>query len=256
MSAPERHPFVSDTLGLAGFPVGTEPSSDMGDHVMGAVVMGWLTRHPLERWGEAWARSGSLEARFRAHLNAGIALTTTVDGDADEIAATIADAAATVYATATAQRHPSVNVPSAPPPGAVSTTRARPRHDELHGRRFAPLTFEFDADRDLVFTERLSDGELWRTHRWAHPAWLASATNAIVRRAIDFGTDGAWRNAGLAVHHHRPIRHGETITLTGGIDELFDRPRHRFAVARMIACVDDEPVASLGNTFVYEALAE
>ncbi len=63
---PERHQFVSDSLGLPGFPVGTEPSSDMGDHVMGVVVIAWLTRHPLERWGLAWAESGSIEARFRA----------------------------------------------------------------------------------------------------------------------------------------------------------------------------------------------
>ena len=259
--AAERHHFVSDTLGLPGFPVGTEPSSHMGDHVMGVVVIAWLTRHPLERWGLDWAESGSIEARFRAHLTAGLPLTTTIVGDADAIALSITDADDTVCATASATRpDPSRRSPAVRPPVVMSSTsssprKARPIHDDLAGHVFSPLTFEFDAPRDLAFTERLVDGETWRRKGWAHPAWLASASNAIERRNVDFGSDGRWTNAGLAVRQHRPITHGATITLTGGIDELFDRGKHRFAAARITAWVGDDPVAALGNTFGYESLA-
>jgi hypothetical protein len=98
------------------------------------------------------------------------------------------------------------------------------------------------------------DGELWRRLGWAHPAWLASATNAIVRRNVDFAPPGTWTNAGLAVHQHEPIADGSTITLTGGIRELFDRGRNRFAVSALTAWVDGVAVASLDNTFVYETL--
>ena len=121
----------------------------------------------------------------------------------------------------------------------------------LTERVFTPLTFEFDAARDLRFTQHMTDGELWRDHGWAHPAWLASATNAIVRRNIDFATPGSWTNAGLAVQQHEPIADGSAITLTGGIRELFDRGRNHFAIAGLTAWVDDVAVASLDNTFVY-----
>ena len=254
---PERHRFVSDGLGLPGFPVGTEASSDMGDHVMGVVVIAWLTRHPLERWGPGWAESGSLEARFRSHLSAGRLLTTTVVGDTDSIDLSITDSDETVYATGRATRPDPTRRALVVQPSIVasSKTKARPTHDELVDRTFAPLTFEFDAGRDLAFTEGLGDGEFWRRQGWAHPAWLASASNAMVRRNIDFGTPASWTNAGLSVRHHRPITTGATITLTGGIHELFDRGRHRFAAARITAWVNDDPMASLGNTFVYQTRA-
>lgn len=250
----ERHPFVSDGLGMLGFPVGTEPSLDLGEHVMGVVVIAWLSRHPLERWGEAWAESGSLAVRFRAHLTAGLPLVTTIVGDVHSISLNITDSDDTVYASATATRPDrGRRVPLDRPPDLhCPPTKARPAHDDLVDRSFAPLTFTFDADRDLAFTEGLADRDTWRDRGWAHPAWLVSATNAMVRRNVDFGSPGYWTHAGAAIHSHTPIAHRSTITLTGGIDELFDRGRHGFAVAGITAWVDDHPVASLRNTFVYE----
>ena len=250
----EQHSLVSDSLGLPAFPVDTEPSSDVGNHVMGVVVIAWLTRHALARWGAAWAQSGSLNVRFRSHLTTGLPLTITVVGDHDAIDLNITDLDDTVYATATATRPDNSRQPFLrPSPAANSPQRkALPRHDQLADRIFTPLTFEFDAARDLAFVERLPDRAIWRHRGWAHPAWLASATNALVRRNVDFGTPGYWTNAGVAIQHHAPIADGATITLTGGIDELFDRGRHRFAVAGITAWVDDQPAASLRNTFIYQ----
>ena len=127
---PERHHFVSHTLGLPGFPVGTEPSFDMGDHVMGVVVFAWLTEQPLARWGPDWARTGSLTARFRRHLTSGVRLTTEVVGDAESIDLRVIDPAATVvYATAHARGpDPSHGPPAVRPPApAQPTSKAQPR---------------------------------------------------------------------------------------------------------------------------------
>jgi hypothetical protein len=248
----QRHRLVSDGLGLPRFPFGTEPSSDMGDHVMGVVVLAWLTQHPLERWGPSWAESGSLDARFRAHLTTGVPLTIAVRGDDASLQASITDSDQTLYATATATRPD----PTRRPPWTGSgSMKEGAVPSQVVEQGWAPLTFGFDADRDLRFTEGLNDGAFWRERGWAHPAWLASATNAMVRRNFDFETPDAWRNAGLGAHHARPIAHGSTITLTGRIDRLFDRARYRFAVAAITAWVDDAPAASLTNTFTYEMLA-
>jgi hypothetical protein len=127
--------------------------------------------------------------------------------------------------------------------------------EELTDLQFTPLTFTFDADRDLAFTERTDDHTFWTDHRCAHPAWLASATNAIVRRNIGFGEPKQWTNVGLAFHLHRRIEHGATIVLTGRITDLFDRGRHQFAVATCTAMVEDRQAATLRNTFIYASTA-
>ena len=43
--------------------VGTAESPALGDHIMGVVVIAWLTRFPLERWGESSATKSSIQPR-------------------------------------------------------------------------------------------------------------------------------------------------------------------------------------------------
>lgn len=247
----ERASFVSHGLGLPGFPVGTEESSEVGDHIMGVAVIGWLTHHPVSRWGEAWASCVSLDVRFRAQLTEGLPLTTTVVGDDRSIEFCVADERQ-VYCTGSATRSSDAAARSlrraevASRPGKVT-----PDADALRDRTFPAMSFEFDAARDLAFVRHLADGATWRDRGWAHPAWLASATNALLRRSIDFGDPGTWLNAGMSIRQHAPIVDGATIILAGGIDELFERGRHSFAVAGITAWANGEPAASLRNTFVY-----
>jgi hypothetical protein len=221
------------------FPVGTGPSADMGDHVMGVVVLAWLSGYAFERWGPEWAGSGGLDARFRAHLSAGLELVAEISDADGSLGATITDADEVIYATAT------VTGPDA------SASRHAPHLGSVDEPEWHPLTFEFDAGRDLAFTAGLADGEVWRRPGWAHPAWLASASNALVLRNVEFAGGDVWKNAGLAVIRHRPITDGATITLTGRVAERFDSSRYRFAVAAVTAWVTDQPVATLRNTFTY-----
>lgn len=220
------------------FPAGTGPQAEMGDHVMGVVVLAWLTEHALRRWGPQWAAAGGLDARFRAHLTAGVELIAELVDDDRSADVSITDAGGTVYATA--------SMTAAPRVAAVD--------DAGIERPWVPLSVEFDAERDLAFTERMSDGRFWREHGWAHPAWLASASNAIVLGNCQFASPGDWRNAGLAVRWHQPIPDGSIVTLTGGVVERFGSSRFRFAVAAIAASVGEQGVATLRNTYTYHEL--
>ena len=256
-AAVHRHPFVSTTLGMGQFPVGTEQSrispDDDGDHVMGATVIAWLTGFPIEEWGQSWATQGAFEIRFRSHLTAGLALAITVETTADSMTFTVADAGnggGEVFATATASRFGAAT-PSALDSPPVPAEKAEPSDDQLRDRVLIPVRFRFDAARDLAFDAPMVDSSFWVERGWAHPAWMASAANAIIRRNVDFPSPGHWLHAGLRLSMHAPIDDGSVIDLTGRIDELFGGRRHRFAVAALEASVAGRPVMSMRNTFAY-----
>jgi hypothetical protein len=246
------HPFISSALGMRQFPVGTVPSAETGDHVMGAVVVAWLTEHPIARWGSGWAESGSLHTRFRSHLSAHLPLALDVDNEPDSLSMTVRDEVGTTFATAAA--HAPVTTEASSPPGdlrppmlgMVPATAA-----DLARRSLAPMIFDFDADRDLGFVDGIADGGLWRERGWAHPGFLSAASNAILRRDVQFESPHHWKNTGFEVQLRRPIRSGSIIRFTAHIDRLFDSARYRFAVCAIEASVDGVNVATIANTFAY-----
>ena len=173
----ELHHFRADGLGLPAFPVGTGPEMDLGEHVMGVVVIAWLTHLPVSQWGPAWASSGEIEVRFRAHLTARTPLTTVVTRAADHLTMVIQDIDGNVAATATAGTGRGVDLDAPGRDGRPGGVRVAALHDLLRDRELRPITFEFDADRDLAFTAGIPDRDVWRSHGGpTPPGWLAGRT--------------------------------------------------------------------------------
>lgn len=246
----ERHEIVSDGLGMLQFPVDLIASEGTGDHVMGVAVMAWLTRFGIDRWGEAWVHGGSIDLRFRSHLTVGHRLFVDLAETSDGLDVTVAEPGGTTSATGT------LALTAAPPLGVAAPTggrrdRVAPVLDEVDGLMLGPLSFVFDANRDLAFTRGLDDADFWTDRRWAHPAWIASASNAVIRTHIDFPPPGGWTNAGLALTMHEPVTDATTLTIGGQVTETFDRGDHRFAVADLLVGAGTEPIVSIRNTFVY-----
>ncbi len=247
----ERH-IVSHGLGMMQYPVGTCPSSDMGDHIMGVVALAWCTDDAAARWGESWARHGSIEMRFRSHLTAGLDLMIATNERADLIAVEVIDGAGTVYATGTLGPGPTTPIaPSGSPP---STPHPVPPRDELlDGYELHPIDFDHVAERDLLLACHLTHGALWAERGWAHPGWLASAANAIVRHNVNFEDGGYWMHAGVTVDLHQPVADGAHLTARGRVTELFQRATHRFMVCEVSIESDGTPAASIRSTSVYGA---
>lgn len=249
-----QHPFVSTNFGMRQFPVGTTESHDTGDHIMGVTVMTWLSRFAVAAWGEDWARHGSFDLRFRSHLSTGLDLLIDVEVAGDEMTFGVGDAAGVVYATGSAKRTGTL-VPTAADTSYTRGHKVPNTYEGLDGLVLTPVRCTFLADRDLEMTPPMADGAFWREHRWAHPAWLSSAANAIFRENVEFASPTHWHHAGIETTMHAPVPDGAEVVVAGRVVELFDRPRNRFVVSATEATVDGLPVMSLRSTFVYLPLS-
>jgi len=261
MTSVESFPMRASALGLPGFPGSPAPNGGPGDHIMGAVVQAWLTRHPVQRWGESWADRGSMRLRFREHLSVGTPLSMVVTHGTEltfKVLAVDAGADATLFADGGAGLSPAGEGQGLRPLPIVSAGEpVRPWPDRLRSLRLGTFAVGFDADRDLAFAGELADGAWWQARGWAHPAWLVTGANGLLRQAIAFQDGGYWRHAGIDMHQLRHISSGSDLVFGGHIDELFQGPRHRFAVARVQIDIAGEVAAVLRVTFVYgAALAE
>ncbi len=253
-----RTRIVSHGLGMPSYPEGTAEDEVLDDHVMGVVAMAWLTRFPVEAWGEDWLDRGVIETRFRRHLRTGRTLVVDADLGEGGIELAIRDEEDLLYASGSAGLRGGQDE-GMPPRSrrprergeAGRGARVLPRPETLEGYRFRPLRFEFDADRDLAFVAPLVDADFWRRHRTAHPAWLGSAANALTRLEIDFEAGGGWLHAGLRVAMHARVPDGAALEIDGRVDSVFERGGRHFAAAQLAVHADDTCVASLRNIFVF-----
>ena len=248
--------FAATGHGMLPFPHGTETidlsglDSEHGVHIMGSAVPLWLTGLGIARWGEGWVASGGLEMRFRTELFEGHPLTMHVEHLADAIDVRVVDHGDVACVTARVLEH---GRPSGETvvKGTPASRKVPSERESLTGLRLSPLSFEFDANRDLAMTRELDDADTWRSHEWAHPAWLASSANAMIRRSIDFGNPPTWINAGTDIDFHGVVHHGESVTVEGSVSSMFDRGRHSFAVIDFVATAGERRVLSMRYTLIY-----
>jgi hypothetical protein len=251
----ERYPMTATTLGLPAFPGNTLGGAEANGHIMGVVVLAWLTQHPVRRWGDDWAEWGTMRLRYREHLWAGTPVTVMVS-DATRLGLEVVDGEGRLCADGTAalassacsyDLSPQVP-PASPPAGPVA-----PFPDTVSSLVLRPLEFDFIAERDLAFVDDLPDGDWWRSRGWAHPAWVASGANAVLANSIAFDDGGYWRHSGSEMRQLRPIGSGARLLLKGRVEELFQGRHHRFGVAAISVFANGVPAAALRVTFVYGA---
>jgi hypothetical protein len=250
--------MAATTLGLADFPSPMRRRPASTRHVMGVVVMAWLTRHPVERWGAGWAGRGSMRLRYLEHLDAGTPLDVRVE-EAVELGLEVLDDTGRCCANGAAGFAP--GAPATLSAAAASLDSAAPGPPEpvpplphaVDGLVLRPLVLPFDAVQDLAFVEELADGPWWRDRGWAHPAWVASAVNEVIGQSIAFADGGYWRHAGSELRHVRPIPSGSELRLYGQVERVFQGAHHRFALARVVVAAAGQPAAEHVATFVYGA---
>lgn len=239
---------------MASYPEGTLVGESLEGHVMGVVALAWLTRFPVEAWGSDWLERGTIDMRFRRHLETGRPLIIEAERGAGEIELAIRDEEGALYASGIAGLREGSGgrpLPREPRKRRGGTSPIPPTPEALRDHQFRPLRFRFEAVRDLAFVDRLVDADFWRAERTAHPAWIGSAANAVTRRDVDFEDGGGWLHAGLCIDLHAPVREAADLEIGGYVDSLFERGGRRFAVAALEVYAGETCVASLRNTFVY-----
>jgi hypothetical protein len=252
--------FVARQLPLRPFPHGTETPGPLGDHIMGMAVLGWLTERPVATWGEEWMRSGFLHASFSRAIAADQLLDVDHHDSASSLSTTYRDARGRVCVvgaatlTASADHEPLVDVHD----DGARITRLAPRVVDLESATMPPLSFTFDATRDLAFLDGQPDAPEWQRRGWAHPAWLGTASNAVIMGNIDFDgrptSPGRWLQVSADIGLVGPILDGDDVELRSRIGRITNQGRHgRHRVAHLECTyrVETRIVARLRNSFVF-----
>ena len=253
---------VARQLPLRPFPHGTEVPGPLGDHIMGMAVLGWLTEFPVAAWGESWMRHGTLRVMFTRPVVAGQTLDMNLDADESTIDVSYADVdgRSCVTGRATIGTRETRDDPALGHGvrGAPITDRLAPRATALEGAVMPPMTFSFDARRDLAFLDGQADASEWRKRGWAHPAWLGTATNAAIMRNIDFAgrvaSTGRWQQVAADVVLCEPIVDGDELTMHSRIGRISTRGRtaqHRVAHLECSFHAGQRTAARFTNTFVF-----
>jgi hypothetical protein len=250
-AADRRVAIVADQLGLPSFPLHLwTPDHDMGAHVTGFAATAWLVRYPVERWGDEWLRRGTMHVRYRKGLHVGDPLTIEIRSSDDALAVDVRAANGDAVMTAGA----ALAIDPPPPAEHVSpewSVPLAPYADALDGHDLGRLETDFVAERDLAFVTALAPDDPWRTLRIAHPTYLVSVANLLVKNAVAF-TGGRWTHAGSEWTNRRPIEDGARLTFTGHISEVRHRATIDLAVAAITVAADGEPATELRLTFVCE----
>ncbi|MEY3618870.1 MAG: hypothetical protein RL726_1568 [Actinomycetota bacterium] len=227
---------------------------------MGMAVLGWLTGPPVATWGEEWMRRGFLRATFSRAIAADQILDIEIRQSTGQVSTTYRDDRGLVCATGEATIGTVANHEPLTAVDAVEfrTVPLTPRAADLESAVMHPLTFTFDASRDLAFLEGQPDAPLWRERGWAHPAWLGTASNAVIMSNIDFddrdGSPGRWLQVSADIDLVEPIVDGDEVELRSHIRRVTRRGRQNQHFVAHLDCtyrVETRVCAHLRNSFVF-----
>jgi hypothetical protein len=239
--------FVAHRMEMPAYPEHLMPSAPLNDHVPGFAVVGWMTRFPLQHFGDDWLHRGALEIRYRQHLCVGDLLAIIISATDDSMdfeairpdGQIVTSGRARLHSTELARAESAPKqagftvgpIPN-PPLAGVSAGIAR--------QRLGTLETEFDAERDGSFVQHLDPDDPWQDRSDAHPAFIVSVANVLVRRAIDF-VDGRWLQGGTNMSFFRPIPAGSKLTFTGRMGDGFAAGAREFSMAEILVSADGVP---------------
>ena len=214
-----------------------------GGLVPGVSVYGYMVPAILERWGDEWMARGGISVRFLAPCYEGEPVIARCDGST--VTAETGDGS--IYAS-----------------GIVSLAEANvaaPRYEEWSRKTYPILPLPAKDERPVASSQTVVSGKglgtlrrkLEAEARAEVPRVLLHLANEILGQNFKMSP---WIHAGSEVRHHRAATIGNEITITGAIEECFERKGRRFAVAGLSYAQDGssprEFVASVLHTFIYD----
>jgi hypothetical protein len=241
------YPFVAQRMEMPAYPEHMMPAAPLNDHVPGFAVVGWMTRFPLQHFGDDWLLRGTMEIRYRQHLCVGDPLTISVRtvgesiGEAIEFSAArpgggiVTSGRASFRSAAdTAELIAGFESVPLPVPSLVGDS------DVIAGQPLGILEVDFDAARDNAFVRHLAADDPWQGRSDAHPAFIVSAANVLIRSAIDF-VDGRWLQGGANIEFFQRIPDGSQLTFTGRMGKGFTAGVRVFSMAEILVAADGVP---------------
>ena len=206
-----------------------------------------MTRFPLEHFGDDWLHRGTMEIRYRQHLCVGDPLTINIHStdDAMEFEAVrpdgqiVTSGRAELLSTDVAEASDAMRT-SGFTTGSIPNPPLEGDTERIARQRLGTLETEFDVARDSSFVQHLDLDDPWQGRSDAHPAFIVSAANVLIRRAIDF-VDGRWLQGGANMAFFRPIPAGSKLTFTGRMGDGFTAGARDFSMAEILVSADGVP---------------
>jgi hypothetical protein len=210
-----------------------------GGLVPGVTVYGYMVPPILEQLGRGWMERGGIQVKFVAPCYEGVTLITRCDGStvtAEQEDGSLCASGVVTMSAADAEPWTTEVYPVHPLPETNRRPVASPE-SIVPGRALGALRRVLDVQDEAAVPERL----------------LYLANDILVQNF----KMSPWIHAASEVRHHRLPACGQTITVTGVIQECFERKGRRFAVAGLSFSHGDGPltgalVASVRHTFIYE----
>lgn len=202
-----------------------------GGLVPGVDVYAYLTHAPVERWGLAWLRHGSITVRFDRPVYDGQRVTVTASpaaGASDEdvhIVATAPDG--TACATATASLRTRVDGRPLPCPAPLPVTRPPASAATLApGTTLGSLSDMLDDERHGAYLADVRENlPVYLDEPCVHPGWLLRCANSILARNVELGP---WIHVASDVALSGLVRPGQAIEVRGAVVAETERKGHRF----------------------------
>jgi hypothetical protein len=263
MSEPKSYSqsFVAHRMEMPAYPEHLMPSAPLNDHVPGFAVVGWMTRFPLQHFGDDWLHRGTMEIRYRQHLCVGDPLTINIETTSEAMdfeavrpdGQIVTSGHAGLHSTEALATDSVVKFKQAgffdgpipnPPLAGVSEVIVR--------QRLGTLETEFDLARDSSFVQHLDPDDPWQGRSDAHPAFIVSVANVLVRRAIDF-VDGRWLQGGANIALFRPIPPHSKLTFTGRMGDGFIAGARDFSMAEILVSANGVPSMRVDIPFLCQS---
>jgi hypothetical protein len=238
---------------MPAYPEHLMASAPLNDHVPGFAVVGWMTRFPLKHFGDEWLHRGTMEIRYRQHLCVGDPLTINIrtegeilsngdhQGGSMDFEASRPDGGIVTSGNASlsaaanfAELTSGFETLPIPVPPMVGNS------DAITGQPLGTLEVGFDTTRDNAFVQHLDPDDPWQGRTDAHPAFIVSTANVLVRSAIDF-VDGRWLQGGANIHLFRPIPDRSTLSFVGRMGKGFIAGARDFSMAEILVTADGVP---------------
>ena len=204
--------------------------------VGGVTVYGWGARPIMAVLGDAWLEDGWVDVSFRRPVFPGDVLTisATEEGDGARLAWTNQAGAACIEGTAGRGAAPWLGEIAVP-----GRRRAEPASETLPHLTMenAPIGEEL---RPCAFPYPMSEAEEYaRDHQrdhnppWVgegariHPGWLAGRMTRFLHHNYEYGPS---IHASSQIQHLAPLLAGQTITVAGSIEQVYERKGHHYAI--------------------------
>ncbi len=203
-----------------------------GGLVPGVTVYGYIIPAVLERFGPRWLACGSINVRFHAPCYEGETVLTQCDGTT--VSAKHEDGSLYASGTVTMEESSDAGVASFPlhPLPEMDLRPVASSATILPGTPLGSIRAPLDVEDTAAIPERL----------------LRMANEILVRNF----RMSPWIHAGSHVRHHRLAACGQEVTVSGLIQECFERKGRKFAVAGMEMSYSSSLITTVRHTFIYE----